>query len=113
MILELNGVTQGTLIKKRSSKTLEVAVAFQCPPLLRAKRAHVPPKSSSLYVQNKDGLAQTHHKLQPEVEFRLQTPAPQIDRLQCHQLMGELDRRPAKHVFRDRLRADPAHQKGP
>ena len=100
----------GTLIKKRSSKTLEVAVAFKCTPLLRAKRAR--PSEVFVPVRPEQGRACSRRtQLQLEVEFWLQTPAPWIHRLQCHQLMGELYRRPAKHVFRDKLRADPTHQK--
>ena len=40
-------------------------------------------------------------QLPPEVEFRLHTPAPRLHPLQYHQLLGELDRRPAKHIFRE------------
>ena len=60
----------------------------------RMRRAHLPAELRVLLpVRPEQGRACPRRtQLQPEVEFRLQTPAPWIHRPQCHQLLGELDR---------------------
>ena len=92
----------GTLIKKRPSKTLEVAVGFKCPPLLRAKRAlFVPPKSSSLHVQNKDGLAPDAHSSSQRWSFGFRPQHLGSTDSNATNCWANFDRRLAKHVFRE------------
>ena len=91
----------GTLIKKRSRQDPGSGSGVQMPASLACQARTSLRSLRPCTSRTRTGLPQTHTAPARGGVFGFRNPASWIHRLQCHQLLGELDRRLAKHVFRE------------